>query len=310
METINTLDVRIIEPRLKHPSIFQRFDQLKKDEAFIIINDHDPLPLFYQFKAERPDQFEWEYLEEGPETWQVCITKTKETGKTVADILLENPKAAGVFKKFHIDYCCKGKTPFEEACAEAGLDPEVLQEQIDQAGENPAFNMRAQDWGLDFLADYIVHNHHQYVRDTTPDLLALSEKVTRVHGNFHPELHEVNATIYTIAEELMQHMVKEEQMLFPAIKKIFHKQSLVGLPFTTIQAPINMMEVEHANAGDGFDKIRELTDNFTVPQDACTSYRLLFDMMQAYEDDLHQHVHLENNILFPKAIALEKSTHS
>lgn len=308
METLNTLDVRIIEPRLKHPAIFQRFDQLKKDEAFIIINDHDPLPLFYQFKAERPEQFEWKYIEEGPSTWRVSITKTMETGKTVADILLENPKAAGVFKKFHIDYCCKGKTLFEEACAEAGLDPEALQEQIDKAGENPAFNMRAQEWGLDFLADYIVHNHHQYVRDTTPDLLALSEKVARVHGNRHPELLEINATIYAIADELLQHMVKEEQILFPAIKKLYKKESLSGFPFDTIQSPINMMEMEHANAGDGFERIRELSDNFTVPQDACTSYRLLFDMMQAYEDDLHQHVHLENNILFPKAIDIEAAT--
>lgn len=308
MENLNTLDVRIIEPRMKHPAIFQRFDELKKDEAFIIINDHDPLPLFYQFKAERPEQFEWKYIEEGPATWRVSITKTKETGKTVADILLENPKAAGVFKKFHIDYCCKGKTLFEEACEEAGLDPEELQDQIDKAGENPAFNMRAQEWGLDFLADYIVHNHHQYVRDTTPDLLALSEKVARVHGNRHPELLEINATIYAIADELLQHMVKEEQTLFPAIKKLYRKESLSGFPFATIQAPINMMEMEHANAGDGFERIRELSDNFTVPEDACTSYRLLFDMMQAYEDDLHQHVHLENNILFPKAIDLEEAT--
>ena len=105
-------------------------------------------------------------------------------------------------------------------------------------------------------------------------------------------------------------MVKEEQMLFPAIKKLYKKENLSGFPFATIQMPINMMEMEHANAGDGFEKIRELSDNFTVPQDACTSYRLLFDMLQAYEDDLHQHVHLENNILFPKAIDLEKSKHN
>ena len=307
METLNTLDVRIIEPRLKHPSIFQRFDELKKGEAFIILNDHDPLPLFYQFKAERPEQFEWQYVEEGPDTWRVSITRTKEAGKTVAEILLENPKAVNVFKKYHIDYCCKGKTPFEEACAEAGLDPKELQKQIDESAENPQFHMRAKSWGLDFLADYIVQNHHKYVRDATPDLLALSEKVTRVHGNAHPELLEINATLYAIAEELLQHMVKEEQMLFPAIKKIFQKESLSGFPFTSIQAPINMMEMEHESAGGGFEKIRKLSDNFTVPQDACTSYRLLFDMMQTYEDDLHQHVHLENNILFPKAIDLEKN---
>lgn len=307
METLNILDVRIIEPRLKHPSIFQRFDQLKKGEAFTIINDHDPLPLFYQFKAERPEQFEWKYMEEGPETWKVAITKTKAAEKTVADILMENPKAATVFKKYHIDYCCKGGKLFEEACAEAGLDPKALQEEIDHTTESAPFNVRARKWTLDFLADYVVNNHHQYVREVTPDLLALSNKVTRVHGNSHPELHDIDKTINAIAGELMQHIEKEEQILFPAIKQLFRQENDMTFPFTTIQAPIRMMEDEHTQAGEGFEKIRELSDHFTVPQDACTSYRLLFDMLAAYEDDLHQHIHLENNILFPKAIALENA---
>lgn len=307
METLNTLDVRIIEPRLKHPAIFNRFDELKKGEAFTIINDHDPLPLFYQFKAERPEQFEWEYIEEGPQIWKVTITRTKAVGKTVADILMENPKAATVFKKFHIDYCCKGGRLFEEACEEAGLDAEALEEEIAQTTENPPFNMRAREWTLDFLADYIVHNHHQYVRDVTPELLALSNKVKRVHGNAHPELHGIDEAINAVAEELMRHMEKEEEVLFPAIKQLLGHESKRAFPFGSIQAPIRMMEAEHENAGEGFEKIRALSDDFTVPQDACTSYRLLFDMLAAYEEDLHQHVHLENNILFPKAIALENA---
>ena len=306
METINTLDVRIIEPRLKHPSIFQGFDNLKKGEDLTIINDHDPLPLFYQFKAERPDIFEWQYIEKGPVTWKVVITKTKAEGKTVADILLQNPKAANVFKKYHIDYCCKGSRLFEEACAEAGLNPDELQEQIDDAAENPQFNMRAKDWSLDFLADYIVNNHHQYIKDTTPDLLALSDKVKRVHGAYHPELLEIDKTINAVAHEMLTHLQKEEQMLFPAIKEMVTGKFSGKYPFASISQPIRMMEEEHTDAGEGLEKIRKLTDNYTVPQDACTSYRLLFDMLEAYENDLHQHVHLENNILFPKAIALEK----
>lgn len=305
MET-TTLDVRVIAPRLKHPSIFQGFDNLKKGESLTILNDHDPLPLFYQFKAERPDLFEWQYVEKGPKTWRVNITKTKEDTKTVADILLENPKAANVFKKYHIDYCCKGSRLFEEACAEAGLDPQALQEQIDEAAENPQFNMRAKDWSLDFLADYIVNNHHQYIRDTNPDLLALSDKVKRVHGDRHPELMEIDRIINEVANDMLMHLQKEEQMLFPAIKEIVKGEFSGKYPFSSISQPIQMMEAEHADAGDGLDRIRELTDNYTAPEDACTSYRLFFDMIEAYENDLHQHVHLENNILFPKSIALEK----
>jgi len=306
MET-NTLDVRVIEPRLKHPSIFHGFDQLKKGGVLTIINDHDPLPLFYQFQAERPNIFEWQYIEKGPNTWKVNITKTKAEGKTVADILLENPKAANVFKKYHIDYCCKGARLFEEACAEAGLDPTVLQEQIDEASENPQFNMRAKDWSLDFLVDYIINNHHQYIKDTTPDLLAICDKVTRVHGDRHPELLEINETIKTVTQELFSHLQKEEQILFPAIKDLVKGDFSGKYPFNSISQPIQMMEEEHVDAGDGLEKIRQLTENYAVPADACTSYRLLYDMLEAYEADLHQHVHLENNILFPKAIALEKN---
>ena len=307
MTTTNTLDVRSIEPRLKHPSIFQAFDKLGKGEDFTIINDHDPLPLFYQFQAERPGIFEWQYVEKGPTTWKVTISKTKAEGKTVADILMENPKAANVFKKYHIDYCCKGNRLFEEACAEAGLDPEALQEQIDGSVENPQFNMRAKDWSLDFLADYIINNHHQYLKDSTPDLLALSDKVKRVHGAHHPELIEINEIINQVASELVSHMQKEEELLFPAIKEIANGKFSGKYPFSSISQPIRMMEEEHVEAGEGLEKIRALTDDYTVPTDACTSYRLLFNMLQAYEDDLHQHVHLENNILFPKAIALEKN---
>ena len=306
MESTITLDVRIIEPRMKHPSIFSSFDKLKKGENLTIINDHDPLPLYYQFKAERPEIFEWEYLEKGPQTWQVSITKTGEEGKTVADILLQNPKAVKVFKKYHIDYCCKGKTLFDEACADAGLDPEDLKKQIDQSSENPQFNMRAQDWSLDFLTDYIINNHHQYVTDTTPDILTLSDKVKKVHGERHPELLKIDEIFNGVAVELMNHLQKEEQMLFPAIKEMVRGEFSGKFPFASISNPIKMMESEHADAGEGFEKIRELTNDFTAPEDACTSYSLLFNMLEDFENDLHQHVHLENNILFPKAIALEK----
>lgn len=309
MENQHLLDVRIIEPKLKHPTIFQRFDNLKTGEELTIVNDHDPAPLYYQFKAERPDQFEWNYVEKGPETWKVVLAKVGGT-RTVADILLDNPRAAGVFKKYHIDFCCKGSRLLEAACTEAGIDPKEVLEEIDRATENPQHHVRANDWPLDFLADYIVSNHHQYVRASTPELLELLAKVNRVHGAQHPELNKIAEIFSTVAAELIAHMQKEEQVLFPAIKTIATKANTgsgeVNFPFDSIRNPIKMMEAEHEEAGDGMETIRELSRNYTVPEDACTSYRLLFDLLAAFEDDLHQHVHLENNILFPKAIELEK----
>lgn len=310
METQNLLDVRILEPRLKHPTIFQRFDDLNPGEELIIVNDHDPLPLFYQFKAERPEQFEWNYLENGPETWQVSIGKTS-SGKTVANVVLENPRAVKIFKKYRIDFCCKGKRPLEQACAEAGVDTNDLLKEIAEVAENPQFNLRANEWTVDFLADYIIHNHHKYVRETLPELLALLNKVKRVHGDQHPELIEIDRIFNAVAEELTLHMQKEEQILFPAIKAIYTKATTgngeVDFPFGSIQNPINMMEEEHTDAGDGLEAIAKLSDNYTPPPSACTSYRVVYDMLQAFENDLHNHVHLENNLLFPKALELEKT---
>ncbi|ELR72005.1 Nitric oxide-dependent regulator DnrN or NorA [Fulvivirga imtechensis AK7] len=305
MRTEHLLDVRIIEPKLKHPTIFQRFDELETGEQLTIVNDHDPLPLYYQFKAERPEQFEWNYLQEGPDAWRVGITKTAQI-KTVADVLVDNPKAATVFKKYNIDFCCKGARPLDEACAEAGVRSDEILQEIDKAEEIPQFNMRANEWSLDFLTEYIVNNHHKYVRDNAQDLENLADKVAQVHGEFHPELIEIAGIVSEITEDLLEHMEKEEQVLFPAIRTMVSKGK-VHFPFGSIRNPIMMMEDEHSEAGQGFDDIRRLSEQYTIPEDACASYRLLFEKLQAFEDDLHQHVHLENNILFPKAIALEDS---
>lgn len=308
MKTQNLLDVRTIAPKLKHSAIFQHFDKLSAGQHLTLLNDHDPLPLYYQFQAERPDQFTWNYIEKGPEVWKVAITKTGHV-RTVADVLLENPRAAYIFKKYHIDFCCKGSRSLEEACAKAGIPVKEILKEIDQSTENPPFNMRANDWPLDFLVDYIVNNHHQYIQEKTPELLNLLAKVAKVHGEQHPELNEIAGIFNVVADELMSHMQKEEQVLFPAIKALVNQKNTgngkADFPFGSIQNPIRMMEEEHTDAGDGMDTIRKLSRDYMVPDDACTSYRLLFDMLAAYENDLHQHVHLENNILFPKIIEME-----
>lgn len=310
METQHLLDVRVIEPRLKHAFIFNSFDQLIEGEILTIVNDHDPKPLYHQLRVERPGIFEWEYLEQGPRTRRVNITKSSPAEETVADLLRQNPPATSVFKKFKIDFCCKGSLFFNEACHEVGLNPLEVREQIMEAIEDAPVHLRAEEWPLDFLTDYIIKNHHAYVTAKIPVMMEMLDKVVKVHGKAHSELAEIKLDFSWVAKELAFHMYKEETILFPAIKELVRaKESqgkLAAFPFGTVRNPIRMMEDEHAGAGEDLENIRRLTRDYTLPADACSSYRLLYQLLEEFEEDLHQHVHLENNILFPKAIQLEK----
>lgn len=313
-QRMETLDVTLIEPRLKHPTIFERFDALKGGDAFIIHNDHDPVPLYYQLIAERGQTFEWEYLLKGPEIFEVQITKLKigEQSSTIGELVAADFRKAEVFRKYGLDFCCGGKRTVREACEKKGINPDVVEAELaavkNYQGSNRHLDFNS--WDLDFLADYIVNTHHKYVRESIPMLDELSQKVARVHGDRHPELVEIEKHYREVAEELTMHMNKEEYVLFPyiktlaAAKKSGQKPTIPG--FGTIANPIRMMEEEHVNAGENLSSARELSSNYTLPADACTSYRILFAKLDEFERDLHEHIHLENNILFPKSIALEK----
>ncbi len=301
--TENILDVRIIEPRLKHPSIFNGFDALGAGEILTIINDHDPLPLYYQLKAERPNIFSWQYMEEGPEVWRVNIQKLRGANTTtVGDMVRDNPRSAAIFKKYKIDYCCNGKRTIEEACAKAGVSTAVLQQEIDAQVNQPSAHLRVHDWPMELLVDYIINNHHSYVKKTGADIKGLIDKVGRVHGSRHPELLIMRQYFYELMQELESHMMREEGILFPALKKLAqNKESMEKFEFGSVENPIRMMEMEHEEAGNLLEAIRTQSKEYQLPEDACTSYRLLFNLLQEFEEDLHQHIHLENNVLFPKA---------
>ncbi|MBC5994510.1 iron-sulfur cluster repair di-iron protein [Pontibacter cellulosilyticus] len=311
-EKIKTLDVTVLEPRMKHPTIFEWFDSLKGGEAFIIHNDHDPKPLYYQLLGERGNTFKWEYLEQGPEVWEVKIGKlTQEEGETVGELVAKDYRKAQVFKKYGIDFCCGGKKSVKQVCAEKGISQEELEQELLAMDE--AEKSREQDydkWGPTFLADYIVNMHHTYVREAIPVLYEYTNKIANVHGGRHPELVEVAKHFTNIANELEAHMPKEERVLFPYIKQLEEaKKNSVKLDkpaFGSIQNPINMMEMEHEHAGNELEKIRELTNNYTLPADACATYTVAFKKLKEFENDLFHHIHLENNVLFPKALELEK----
>lgn len=311
--TENILNVTLLEPRQKHPTIFNRFDELHAGESLTIHNDHDPKPLYYQLLGERGNIFTWEYLEQGPEWWKVKIAKrlTGDQDETLGQLAAKDIRKAQIFKKYGLDFCCGGKKTVKEACQEKGLDVTKIEQELQYADKLPSSRpLPYNDWSLDFLADYIVNTHHSYVEKTLPDIRAYSEKVKNVHGSRHPELIPIRQLVEAVYTELMSHMVKEERILFPYIKELAKakdgKQPLQASHFGTVQNPINMMEMEHEAVGEDLAKIRELSNNFTLPDDACASYTLLYRMLDEFEQDLMLHVHLENNILFPKALEIEK----
>lgn len=313
METIVTLNVTALEPRLKHPTIFEMYDNLNPGEAFIIDNDHDPKPLYYQLLAERGQNFDWAYLENGPELWKVKIAKndTFQNEETIGEMVTKDYRKAQVFKSFGIDFCCGGKKTLTEVCAKKGIDTESLQKALELLKEAPVTSDNDYNkWNPGFLTDYIINTHHQYVKDNTTFILELANKVASAHGAQHPETIRVAEIFAKVASDLTLHLMKEEKVLFPFIKEMSDVQDKAGRlsesAFGAVANPIQMMESEHEEAGEALQTIRELTGNFTLPAGACNSYTILYKKLDEYENDLHKHVHLENNILFPKALALEK----
>lgn len=311
----NILDVTELDPRVKHPTIFEWFDKLDPGESFILHNDHDPKPLYYQMISERGNTFHWTYLEEGPLWWKVRIAKRPgdELGdQTIGQIAATDLRKAAVFRKYGIDFCCGGKKTLKKACAEKGLDAATVERELSQTPASTAPRPLAfNEWDLKFLADYIVNTHHAYTRKTLPDMLALASKVAGVHGQDHPELLRIQELAEKVARELTFHMEKEETILFPYIKSLAETEETdrdTGYaPFGSISNPIRMMELEHDEAGRIMSEMRSISADYKLPQDACTSYTMLYKTLDEFENDLHIHVHLENNILFPRAMKLESS---
>jgi regulator of cell morphogenesis and NO signaling len=221
----------------------------------------------------------------------------------LGELVTDDFRVAEVFKNAGIDFCCGGKKTLGQACREKNIDLKSIKEEIQAIERAPVLsNMNFKDWEPGFLADYIVNNHHKYVIKTLPDLVYYTNKIASVHGQNHPELIEIARLFGEISRELQQHLQKEEEVLFPAIKaavqnNTFELQSV-------IRSEIARMSNEHEFAGGAMDKINELTAGYLVPQDGCNSYQVTFKMLKQFEDDLHIHVHLENNILYPKALKL------
>ncbi|HMD98182.1 MAG TPA: iron-sulfur cluster repair di-iron protein [Terriglobia bacterium] len=233
--------------------------------------------------------------------------------KTVRELALENPAATRVFEKLGIDYCCGGSQSLEEACRAANLPIGDVVGSLKAAEQAVPAARPNRDWQEEPLADLIAHiqsTHHKYVREELARLEPLFEKVCSVHGKNHSELLAMHATFQGLAEELTMHMMKEERVLFPYIARmeesVIQKEPVLPAPFGSVQNPVAMMIHEHDSAGNALRALRESSDGYSAPPDACVSFRTLYQALAAFEADLHQHIHLENNILFPRAVALEQ----
>lgn len=229
--------------------------------------------------------------------------------KSLAQIVNGNHLAAPVFEKYHLDFCCKGKRTLAQACSESELKLEEVVaalENTEQVSSGPV-TMNYANMSLEQLAAHIVTTHHTYVKKEMPAILGYLQKVVSKHGEHHPEMIKVLQLFTAVKEEMEAHMQKEELVLFPRIKEIekqLAEERELVINRTFLLSPINMMEQEHDHAGTMLAEIRKLTNDYTPPADACTTYRLCLAALQAFELDLHQHVHLENNMLFPKALKM------
>ncbi len=236
---------------------------------------------------------------------------TATSDATIREIVASDYRTAAVFQRHGLDFCCNGCRTIEQGCRDAGTDERALLDELDSvlrttpAADAPCYA----SWEAPALVSHIVAHHHAYVRAALPPLLLHTRKLADVHGERRGELIHIARLVERVAAEMADHMVKEEQILFPFIIALADAAAAGRAapvpPFGTVQNPIRMMETEHQFVGDAMAEIRALTDGYRLPDDACTTYGVCFQELEAFERDLHAHVHLENNILFPKAVAFE-----
>lgn len=225
------------------------------------------------------------------------------SGLTIGEIVANDFRAASVFTNAGIDFCCGGRKGLTESCEEKGINPATIEKailELENEPINPSLNFK--DWNLDFLCDYIMNTHHKFVLKNLPDLSVYTQKIASVHGEHHPELIEIARIFGKIHDELLQHLKNEEEVLFPAIKAVLAGAS--DERKNTIVSEITRMSGEHEFAGGAMDDICEISNHYLVPSDGCNTYAVTYRLLKEFEDDLHVHVHLENNILYPKALAL------
>lgn len=229
---------------------------------------------------------------------------------TIGEIVAENFKYAWVFNRYKIDFCCNGSIPLSEACKQAGISMETIIKELDDFVEGERSGTPDyKSWPTDLLVDYVLKFHHRNIRTQGPEITQLLNKICEVHGDNHPELYEVQELFAQSLVDLDNHLQKEEMVLYPYIYELFNSQAN-GAPTScfhcgSIESPIAVMMAEHDAEGERYRRIASLTNDYTTPSDGCNTYRLALNELKAFEEALHEHIHLENNIIFPRAVEME-----
>jgi regulator of cell morphogenesis and NO signaling len=236
-----------------------------------------------------------------------------EKNSFVSELVRQDYRTAGVFRKYDIDFCCGGKWALGMMCEMKGLDFASVKEELENAVRTVQLSnsLRYEEWDTDFLTEYIVNIHHQYLREALPKIKDHLGHFVEDHKEKYPYLEEVQKQFNYLYKDSLPHLQEEEEILFPYIRQIAHayesKESYASLLVRTLRKPVeNVMQHEHETVSKMLRRLRELTNNYTPPEDACVSHRVAFSMLKELDNDLAQHVYLENNILFPKAVAMEK----
>lgn len=231
----------------------------------------------------------------------------------IADIVAHDYRTAEVFRKYKIEYCCGGKLPLDEVCAIKDIDVDVIKGELEQSMRRieVSNSLRFDEWQVDFLADYIVNVHHNYLKTAMPEIKKLLRNFVESHANKYPYLPELEYSFLQLNAEVFPHMSQEEEILFPYIKQIYHahssRESYASLLVRTLRKPVEeVMVKEHESAIKHLHKMRAATHDYTPPKTACVNHRVIYYRLKELDNDLTQHIYLENNILFPKAIAIEK----
>ncbi|HJN53862.1 MAG TPA: iron-sulfur cluster repair di-iron protein [Flavobacteriaceae bacterium] len=227
--------------------------------------------------------------------------------KTIAQIVSSDIRTSKIFKKYGIDFCCGGGKLLSKVCEEKNINKSTVLDEIKQL-DNKSIEPKFDKMDLELLINHIIETHHKYVREMIPIIKEFAEKVSKVHGGSNPEILLIARVFSELSIELLQHLIKEEKILFPHIIKLSAKEknkTSFSTSFDSIENPIKMMELDHSKAGNYLKQIKILSNYFKPPLHACNTYKALYHNLKEFQDDLHIHIHLENNILFPKALEME-----
>lgn len=230
--------------------------------------------------------------------------------KSVAKIVTKNINTASIFRKFKIDFSFHGDMLLSKACEEKKIDYKQVVKELNAVNSNIYYLKDYNSWKLDFLIDFLVNIHHEYEEENILFLKEYGEKVANIYGREYKELKEINQLIQEVTDNILEHMKNEERILFPYIKKLLRakgKKTPFDIKDSPLNEPIESLEDDHQEVGKTFKRISKLTNNYFIPEDACTSFKILYLKLQQFEEELHKHIHIENNILFPKAKKLERS---